>query len=96
MLLDDGRILVTGGRQSPYHPQTEYLSLSIEERKKCHWANVPLIATVDTQLQRWRHTANTIIIKGSCEHHIVIMIIIIYMSFYWCLVFSENSSSTKL
>ncbi|XP_064387765.1 tRNA wybutosine-synthesizing protein 4-like isoform X2 [Halichondria panicea] len=64
VLLADGRILVTGGRQSPIHPQTDCLSITIEDMDCCRFKIVKFEAPADRIGPRWRHSANILMYQG--------------------------------
>ena len=65
VLLADGRILVTGGRQSPIHPQTDCLSITIEDMDCCRFKIVKFEAPADRIGPRWRHSANILMYQGT-------------------------------
>ena len=61
MLLDDGRILITGGRSSPTHPQQDSLVVTVENFSEAHWKITKLS---DRLPLRWRHSATRVIFQG--------------------------------
>lgn len=64
VLLQDGSILVTGGRGSPSNPSKYFFIITISDDVSCLWTRIKLDSNSDLPCLRWRHSATHFIHEG--------------------------------
>ena len=64
VLLQDGTILISGGRASPHKPSKDFFIITFTSDTDCLWKRLKLDPVSDFPRLRWRHSATHVIHEG--------------------------------